>query len=195
MTVEVETPYGLRTGTSVWQTKSYRQWSIVAKGYFQEKHGEAVVVDIGERKLFAVMMSETGDVDYPISVAGQTIRIQLNDGKYDDNLDILTEAAKESGTVFTLSRQYYPLLVAFDDIRDPKTAFKVNPDDLASAFGTDVRLKRITVQFTNDQVNTGIASQLPWLQEYRNKNFAGKEFPDLDDLIGRLSSGAFSTEK
>jgi hypothetical protein len=44
----------------------------------------------------------------------------------------------------------YPIMVRFRDTRDPASVEQVNPDDLATSFGPGVRLRRITVQLTDD---------------------------------------------
>ncbi len=55
---------------------------------------------------------------------------------------------------------FYPMLVRFTDIVDPKSVARVNPDDLSASFGKGVKLSRITVERTNDAVTTGIEERL-----------------------------------
>lgn len=61
----------------------------------------------------------------------------------------------------------YPMLVTFTDLSDPTSVAEVDPDDLAATFGKGVRLKRITVQITDDPVTTGIEERLGWLGNER----------------------------
>jgi hypothetical protein len=54
----------------------------------------------------------------------------------------------------------YPLLVTFTDMQDPTSVTRVDPANLAASFGTGVRLKRIEVEVTDDDVTTGIGETL-----------------------------------
>ena len=60
-------------------------------------------------------------------------------------------------------RSAYPMLVTFGDLDDPTSVERVDPDELAATFGEGVRLKRITVQVTDDPVTSGIGQRLGWL--------------------------------
>jgi hypothetical protein len=59
------------------------------------------------------------------------------------------------------------MLVTFGDLADPTSVARVDPDDLASTFGEGVRLRRITVELTDDLVTTGIEKRLGWLPNVR----------------------------
>ena len=60
----------------------------------------------------------------------------------------------------------YPMLVTFGDLSDPTSVANVDPEHLAATFGEGVRLKRITVELTDDAVTTAIEERLGWLSEY-----------------------------
>ena len=55
------------------------------------------------------------------------------------------------------------MLVTFKDINDPKTVERVDPNNLAEAFGQGVRLARASIEITNEPVTTGIEKRLPWM--------------------------------
>jgi hypothetical protein len=57
-------------------------------------------------------------------------------------------------------RSGYPLLVVFRDIGDPSSVERVEPTDLAAAFGPGYALRRITVQVTDAEVTTGNEARL-----------------------------------
>ena len=59
------------------------------------------------------------------------------------------------------------MLVTFADRDDPTSVARVDPDDLAASFGEGVKLRRITVQLTDDPVTSGIEERLGWLTEHR----------------------------
>lgn len=54
----------------------------------------------------------------------------------------------------------------FGDIADPKTVERVDPDDLAASFGMGVKLRRITVQITEDAVTKAIGQRLGWVGRF-----------------------------
>jgi hypothetical protein len=54
----------------------------------------------------------------------------------------------------------YPILVTFADMADPKSVTKLDPDNLSARFGKGVKLKRITVERTGDDVTSGIEGRL-----------------------------------
>jgi hypothetical protein len=57
------------------------------------------------------------------------------------------------------------LFVRFRDPNDPKTVERVDPRNLAAAFGPGVALKRVSVDIVdpNEPLTTGIEKTLPWL--------------------------------
>jgi hypothetical protein len=157
MTVEVETPDGLKSGSAVREVKRIRGGIVLPDGPKMQvrQHGEAVVVDLpGNQTLFA-LLSTNGDE--PLAAFG-------NDGlKAAQKTRRVAELQPIAGRIE--SQNGYPLLVTFRDITDPKTVVRVDPDDLAASFGAGVRLKRITVQVTDAPVTTGIEKRLVWFKE------------------------------
>lgn len=197
MTVEVETPQGLRTGSSVIETKSWREIKILPDQHIRSgsMRGEAVAVDLpGGQTLFALLRGERG------RHIGNLIA---------DTLGPRDSAAREPGAParviprLVLSRDAkgepvemsgLPLLVRFRDIRDPKSVDPVDPANLANSFGSGIKLHRVTVQSTDDPITTGIIKKLPWLPLYYKKSFAGNRFSRTSDLPDTLYLGSFSTE-
>lgn len=183
LTVEVETPEGLRTGSSVIEvhTSMAGRYSIPTPGVIGYRvRGEAVSVDLGSRgNLFALLRTEN-DLDWPGSImfrmARTQTRVQTNDGHYDpvrifdarfsemlEHRGLLELPSEFPSPPFPKGMMARPLLVGFKDMADPRSVVKLDPDDLASTFGEGVRLRRITVQLTDDPVTTGISKKLPWL--------------------------------
>ena len=66
-----------------------------------------------------------------------------------------------------LPRANWPLMVTFDDLADPKTVRRVDPDNLAATFGPGVELRAVTLEVTGDPVTEGrVESLLGWLGPY-----------------------------
>lgn len=90
------------------------------------------------------------------------------------------------------------MLVRFQDINDPRTIEKVDPDNLAASFGPGFRLRRITVQVTDAPTTIGILNRFPWWKKYTNRWFNGDKCCSVNrlskDISSRVSVHSFSTE-
>ena len=87
------------------------------------------------------------------------------------------EARAAGGPPAAVDPEHYPMLVTFEDLDDPTSVNKINPDDLAASFGEGVELKRITVQLTDDPVTTGIDERLEWLERPFSDRERNSDFP------------------
>lgn len=169
MTVEVETPQGLRTGSAVREVKFQDGPNIGGGLSFagMNYRGEAVAVDLpGGRTLF-MLVEKNPSID---------IEAAFRDAGVDPGArtaDILARA-RRTGQVYLhpspaefgvgeLRSRSFPQLVTFGDINDPKSVVAVDPIDLAASFGPGVGLRRITAQITSEPVTTGIEKRLVWL--------------------------------
>jgi hypothetical protein len=214
MTVEVETPEGIKTGSAV------REISMVSRpmrmGEMNDTHmrlekGEAVVVDLGQRGvLFATLGSATDPVwsllnAFPSPCAeGAVSRCSV---KYYSSL--------KPGDSAQLSTRYYPMFVAFGDLNDPKSAKNVlemkscpdpatgipdnsrciDKDHFEETFGRGVRLRFVVIEITKADIEFVVRKILPWLPNYYNKRLDGQRFSFANavyKVANRLSSGSFS---
>lgn len=176
LTVEVETPEGVKTGSSVIEVEQSLSRSTAAPakvGVLRKVRGEAVAVDLPNGKtLFALLRSEN-NVDWA-SYVFVYLATHEKGKPFIDQLDNVLEVAGERTLPrmwppvgFLEERSAYPMLVTFGDLADPTSVAEVDPDDLAASFGEGVRLKRITVELTDDPVTTGIEDRLGWLPMVR----------------------------
>ncbi|ROT95405.1 hypothetical protein EB810_09980 [Altererythrobacter sp. FM1] len=205
--VEVETPEGLKTGSSVIEVEQSMGRSA-GTGFgeiiMRRVHGEAVAVDLpGGRTLFALRRSED-ETDWAGNVM-QYLAPKIAGEKFSEQFDnvLLIKGEHELPRYWPpfaggLVLSGYPMLVTFGDLADPTSVALVDPDDLAASFGDGYALKRITVQMTNDPVTTGIEKRLGWLNRFRKSYFDGSstvsEDMTTDRLTAHLTSGSFSTE-
>ena len=204
LTVEVETPEGLRTGSSVievQQTLMRAGGSPANQAVRWRVRGEAVAVDLpGGKTLFALLRSDN-DPDWASRVY-VLLAPQENKGFEDALDDVLELTGKRTlprmwpPVAFLEERSAYPMMVTFGDLADPTSVAEVDPDDLAAAFGEGVKLKRITVELTDDPVTSGIEARLGWLQRLWPNKLNGDRFEDFDkrELAAHLSPNSFSTE-
>ncbi len=189
LTVAVDTPEGVKTGSAVREVRAEKFRSIFTSSdlAINMPRGEAVVVDLGQRGvLYGLNKTYKHGVDgghYIVTEAFPAPRPIDTPGyiRYYSNL--------EAGPV-ELDEAYYPMFVRFRDPSDPKTVenlldvkacpepnphpmkFCLYEDRFARAFGDGVSLKSVTIEMTREPVTTGVVERyLPSYQpinEYMN---------------------------
>ena len=169
ITVEVETPDGLKTGSSVIEstiTKGPRMGD--SSGISSGLKGQAVAVDLGHgRILFATLADQRGSPDYHAHVFNEALTHGAEASPAMPRLYKAWEWAEERRTArrlkptLTLPPEDYPPLGRFRDRHDPKSVELIAPEDLSRVYGAGVRLRRITLAVTDDQVTTGMEKWLP----------------------------------
>jgi hypothetical protein len=186
MTVEVETPKGPKSGSSVMEVvsekSSIRVGDQTASGI--GLRGEAVVVETADGPLFVLLKQPDGEgpLERSVTVA---LAPDAEKGMHDAVSDL---GGWLGGVKAELPRKEWPMMVRFRDLSDPKSVVKVDPD----AAG----VKRILVETTSDVLSSGIEKRLAWLQLQvgslgkRPKGLPIGELPEEQ----RLTVRAFSTE-
>ena len=118
----------------------------------------------------------------------------------DDQLDNVLEVTGETElprmwppVAWIEERSAYPMLVTFGDLADPTSVAEVDPDDLAATFGEGVKLKRITVELTDDPVTTGIEERLGWLPKFSMADRNGNQIIRLTIFVKPACSQDFGT--
>jgi hypothetical protein len=184
--VEVDTPDGIRSGSSVIEvhTQVAGKYSIPSPGMVYERaKGEAVAIDLPRGQTLFALLRSVCSVDW----ASQALRNQLPQmtpkellaikGDVFETLMQRTLALRGRLDVprwlpVAYGRKHidkpcsgYPMLVSFRNPRDPTTIEVVDPDDLSASFGTGFKLRRVTIERTEDAVTTGILQRLNWLRD------------------------------
>ncbi len=199
MAVEVETPAGIKTGSSVIEvhTDVAGEYSIPTPGRVSTKvRGEATSVDLGNGEvLFALLRSPT-DADWASRVM---LLLAPEGGDFQATFDAMLQDRREKSLPryfrdrgHIVNERAAPMLVTFSDVNDPTTVELVDPDDLTATFGEGFRLKRITVRITEDPVTTRIEERLGWLGQVRDMGFSRSDFPPsipVGDFSGMFSKG------
>lgn len=204
LTVEVDTPQGLRTGSSVIQVEQslgLAGGSPANSQIYRRVRGEAVAVDLPDgRTLFALLRSES-DSEWAETVVPRVAPKtggSRNKPRFDTALNLRGKA--ELPRTFPAyawidERSAYPMLVTFGNLADSTSVAQVDPDDLAMTFGEGVKLKRITVELTDDPVTGGIEQRLEWLPKYYDKMLDGQTINTIEAenrLANDLSQADFS---
>jgi hypothetical protein len=166
MIVAVETPEGVKSGASVIEVNvqigqnpmfkntegSAVRWDIT---------GEAVTVDLGGGKYLFALLTAPNYFGQPGRNAGYVFSDTAKK-MVAQWVDEIADLPK--GEAKALTADSYPLLVTFADINDPKSVAKLDPANLAAAFGPGHALKAITLEITKEKVSDGGVEQvLGWL--------------------------------
>lgn len=207
MTVEINTPEGVKSGSSVIEvaTIQYPRWiTLGANAENSHIKGESVTVDMGGGKyLFTVLQNNT-DVLAPRTFLNAEFHARPTSA----------HAKKLSGMVgrkAEVSPAFIPTMVTFKDINDPlsvKLAYQVEfstpshngseydiKDNIEMLFGEGTSLKSVTLEITEDKVTTGIKTLLSWLPEYQYKLLDGNTIHTIEAenrLANSLGSGSFA---
>jgi hypothetical protein len=190
MTVEAQTPEGLRTGSSVMQVNAVQGMRLTS-----EEHaggagvtGEAVTVDLADGPVFVLLTLGSGK---PLLATEVTVALNpdAKPGPGEDWSDTFVPAVRELGGWFgsahaDLPRESWPMMVRFRDLDDPLTVERLDP--------AAVGVRRIQLETTNDRVTSGISRRLPWLARVRG-NYLHGGFSSRGAPFG-LQGTAFTTE-
>ncbi len=155
LTIVVETPAGIKTGSSVTAVKRTRNEVFKDGGpFWTEVVGEATFLELGEgRYLFATI----GSSGSPISMASEAVGMNTNRG---NSMDRIEEALEAASKPLPIPPEHYPLLVTFDDIKDPASVKQVTPENFSEIFGAGYGLKEITVEMTEQTVTSNKISKI-----------------------------------
>lgn len=197
MTVSVETPEGIKTGSAVREIHAYSYPQLISttSATVQVSKGEAVVVDLGKRGVLFALIGE----DY-----GHRIIFDVFPGHHGTTSKGIRYYRSLKDAKVTLEPDKYPTFVRFLNINDPETVQqvsradsldrlrKINPkrskESLASfeeAFGSGIRVKEVSIEITRDKITSGIQQYLPWLANtngYLDGQYLGGG-PELSNIL------------
>ena len=220
-TVVVETPQGIRTGSTVIEVRMYKegQSNPFAHGAIHgEIKGEAAAVDLPNgRTLFALLTSPS---NYGWAKGAYQMLVQPTPEElaqpYDPNntpFDMqfrramalrgpqvlpakLPSADPTRGPVSA-----YPWLVTFTDIKNPASITAVDPANFAATFGSGYKLKAIILQKTEDPVPDEIQKRLDthffekWALRQKGELQNGfLENQYFDSLASKINKSQFTTD-
>jgi hypothetical protein len=159
LTIEVQTPDGLRSGSSVIETSAWESgnWGPTeARGIRRDFKGRAVFVDLGGgRNLVALLAFGPQGTDQ--SKLFRLVGAALAPGRSIDWKD----EYRLNGTG-ALSREYTPTLITFADLANPRTAALVDPADFGKTFGSRFTFRQALLTTTSESASEGIGKILPW---------------------------------
>lgn len=200
LTVEVLTPSGLKTASSVAEASWEMAPTWFKLGDSGGGHGtgllkgEAVTLELAPNRYLFILLNGYS-AETAIQLFGELKTFGRNE--YSATLDRISSTRE----TIDLPHDKYPLLVTFENISDPGSVTRVNPANLEATFGPGYRLNGITLSLTKEPVTKGeVEKVLGWLTAI------GHERPTLipnpprlqkdakDPEIQYLTEGAFSSE-
>jgi hypothetical protein len=200
LTVEVDTPEGLRSGSSVIEVETSRGRSAANPAgtvVINKLRGQAAIVDLGARGMMFALLRSEHNVDWAKNImflmappgvdadGDRFLGTYKNMLAMDEEITLPRTLDQVNSALAGMSG--LPMLVTFGDITDPTSVALVDPDDFSATFGENVTLRRITVQMTDDPVTDGILDVLPWWGKLREMNLKIEDFPSgipLGDFSG-----------
>jgi hypothetical protein len=167
LTVEVETPEGIKSASGIMAVQPDRSYS---RGGHTRTTGDAVSVDLGGGKNLIALLAH---IDKSIDLDGMNY-VALRAYKAAGRNVSFNEMSRLTGTV-PVTGALIPVLMTLTDPRDPGTARAVPPDDMEAALGKGVRLQGVSVEVVpngiwpldfggplGEPVTRGIEAKLPW---------------------------------
>lgn len=194
MTVTVETPDGIVSGSSVVEvTALYCNPGCGLAGDIEVNYsyrGEAVAVEVlPDQWLFAL-------IDSPAELMYRASPDQFGGIPRHERGRWLAATPRQTEPV-ELTGGLRPRLVTFGDILEPNTVSAIDPDDLMATFGEGVTLLSIRLEVVGEPMTlTIIEPLLPWLENTFRGMLDGSRYSHIcaeNRLANDLSSGAFST--
>ena len=198
LTVEVETPIGRKSASSVVAVHPDRSYT---RGGQTRTVGDAVFVDLGGAKNLVALLAHVDndlvldDINYVAlraytEAAGK--RVSFNE------MSRLTGIAPVKGALI-------PVLVTFGDPADPATARTVLPDDAEAVLGKGYRVTGLTAEVVpngywpldfggalGEPVTRGIQAKLPWLTGADNSAATALRAAGLPGVDGIDAREAFT---
>jgi hypothetical protein len=170
LTVEVETPAGRKSASSVLAVHPDRSYS---RGGHTRTVGDAVYVDLGGGKNLVALLAH---IDNNLELDGiNYVALRAYTAAAAGRRVSFNEMNRQTGMV-PVTGALIPVLVTFADPANPATARNVQPDDAEAALGKGYRLQGIAAEVVpngfwpldfggalGEPVTRGIRAKLPWL--------------------------------
>ncbi len=176
LTIEAEVEGQVRRGSGVIEVRvtDYKVGMPGAKGTHARVLGEAVFLDLGKgRNVLAALGTGPRDSIDGFAELTRAAFMPVHPGLSYRDVPNLTGVAP-------LTEQQVPTLVTFSNLRDPKTARVIAPDEFEEVFGSDVRFTRAFVEMVpagswpfnriggqaalaGEPITRGLDKKLPWL--------------------------------
>ena len=186
LTVEVDTPHGVRSGSSMVEVDRLDQrWVLIAQGrYVFRVRGEAVFVDLGGGRNVVALLGHGPQAENKDQLTSLWVEAY---GRYKWDEALWSGQAQLRSRV-ELKPPLIPTLATVLDLSDPNTVHLVRPDEFETVFGRGVRFRGAWLEvvpagwqlarlfgLSDMPPAQGIQQYLPWVQStqgYLNGDFS-----------------------
>jgi hypothetical protein len=166
LTIEVDTPEGVKRGHNIVQVRFPNQ----PRNGAESVKGDALYLDLGpgRRPLIALVGKYNPEILkymrvkgwHHLSPTGLLIRyLRIDTSKGPEWIENL----KTKREVIEIQLDELPTLVTFTDPSIPRTILEVDPHEPSLTLGAGVSIRRATIEITDAPLTTGIEKKLPWL--------------------------------
>lgn len=149
LTMTIATPSGEVSGASVTEVRAGEKPTLLHEEspIYVDKRGEVVVLEVTPGRYLFVLLDGMGswaEAAYDRNRPGSTFAGSM----------AFVEDQK-GGPPVPLPKEALPLTVTFDDIADPTSVRRVDPEGFAATFGPGVSLTAVTPEITGERVTEG----------------------------------------
>jgi hypothetical protein len=174
LVMEVETPAGLKSGTTVIETqvRNNKYGLPESRNVRGIAYGEAIFIDMGAGRNLVMLLGwgPTGEETDGIFGLKRAALAKDSPMKWEDEDKLSGEGL--------LPPKYIPTLATFDDPNNAFSGRVIDRRDLAREFGEGFSFHSIKLRTTNVEFKHDIAKQLPFLISQRRELFSLRSHPD-----------------
>lgn len=151
--------------------------------------GEAIFVDLDAAGHIIVILAHNVE-NNPVYTGGfANLALQAYEVMSCNGLDCAHKAIAHASGVRELPWELIPILVYFDDLRDPSTLKLVQRNSLRSSLGAPMTIQKATVELTRDAITWQIHRHLPWTGDEGSERKANAALEHQSNTArGRLGS-------
>jgi hypothetical protein len=164
LTVDVDTPSGSRSGSSVYQVTASNSAGVLPEERKRDwaVKGEAAAVELPNGQLLLSLLRTTNPKRQDLALMSMAA---FDPAFRNDVVESAKRISDGDGTrtKAQLDSSEYPLLVLFENPADKTSIREINPAGLASDLGAGYAIRGIAVELTGDAVTDGLSRRLPWL--------------------------------
>ncbi|MEE4199784.1 hypothetical protein [Erythrobacter sp.] len=189
MTINVDTPEGTRSGSSVWSLTLSEPRVALVSPYNSDFVAEAVAVELpNDQVLFGPIYQNARSIQLLPERHFEGLGFNA---RLEDRLGNLRSVASNVGATHEIPCQTpepgdeawqarfdcLPL-VAFRDLDDPTSVFKVDYSNASQSLGDGYAINSIVMTITDEKPSTTIHARLPWLSSLNNSEYQWEKLPD-----------------
>lgn len=185
LTLDAEVDGAPKTGSGVIEVTYSKQSRVGQHPIVIGVRGEAVALDLDSRgTVFALLKAGSDSRSAPEFIMFRAFNFP--NGVMPDPIDDGLIKLQQLSGKREIALSSLPMLVRFRDINDQMSVEKVDPFDLATSFGSGVRLTRATIEIvpagiwplnrlgiTGEPITGGVERRLAWLGALKGKYLGG----------------------